>query len=102
MTDDRWIDIYANLAASIAPEIYGHEDVKKALLLHLVVSPECRVMKLSSFGNKGGVTRKMVDGMKIRGDINILMMGDPGVAKSQVSHESSLPRCRAQLVWPAP
>ena len=60
--------IYARLAKSLAPEIYGHVDVKKALLLQLV----------------GGVTRKMSDGMRIRGDINICLMGDPGVAKSQL------------------
>ena len=61
-------DIYGQLAASIAPEIYGHEDVKKALLLLLI----------------SGVTRTMEDGVKIRGDINVLLMGDPGVAKSQL------------------
>jgi DNA replication licensing factor MCM7 len=61
-------DIYSRLASSIAPEIFGHEDVKRALLLLLV----------------GGVTRHMKDGMKIRGDINICLMGDPGVAKSQL------------------
>lgn len=43
-------DFYTKLAASLAPEIYGHEDVKKALLLLLV----------------GGVDRAP-DGMKIRG-----------------------------------
>ena len=60
--------LYNKLAQSIAPEIYGHVDVKKALLLLLV----------------GGVTKTMGDGMKIRGDINICLMGDPGVAKSQL------------------
>ncbi|CCH44358.1 DNA replication licensing factor [Wickerhamomyces ciferrii] len=59
---------YNRLAQSIAPEIYGHEDVKKSLLLLLV----------------GGVDKKIGDGMKIRGDINICLMGDPGVAKSQL------------------
>lgn len=60
--------LYNKLAQSIAPEIYGHTDVKKALLLLLV----------------GGVTKNMGDGLKIRGDLNVLLMGDPGVAKSQL------------------
>lgn len=60
--------IYERLAKSIAPEIFGHDDVKKALLMVLV----------------GGVTKEVGDGMRIRGDINICLMGDPGVAKSQL------------------
>jgi DNA replication licensing factor MCM7 len=60
--------VYEVLSRSIAPEIYGHQDVKKALLLLLI----------------GGVTKEMGDGMRIRGDINICLMGDPGVAKSQL------------------
>ena len=43
--------MYDRLARSIAPEIFGHEDVKKALLLQLV----------------GGVSRKQKDGMRTRG-----------------------------------
>lgn len=61
-------DPVGHLASSIAPEIFGHGDIKRALLLMLVA----------------GVTRKLPDGMRIRGDINVLLMGDPGVAKSQL------------------
>lgn len=61
-------DVYNRLSKSIAPEIFGQLDVKKALLLLLV----------------GGVEKRIGDGMKIRGDINICLMGDPGVAKSQL------------------
>ncbi|KAH8154389.1 uncharacterized protein LAJ45_00916 [Morchella importuna] len=61
-------NLYDTLAKSIAPEIYGHDDVKKCLLLLLI----------------GGATKEMGDGMRIRGDINICLMGDPGVAKSQL------------------
>lgn len=61
-------DVYNKLARSIAPEIYGHLDIKKILLLVLC----------------GGVTKEIGDGLKIRGDINVCLMGDPGVAKSQL------------------
>jgi DNA replication licensing factor MCM7 len=68
------IQLYQRLAGSICPEIFGHEEVKKALLLLMV----------------GGVTKEMADGMKIRGSINVLLMGDPGIAKSQMlKHISS-------------
>merc|ERR1712151_1381884 len=61
-------NLYELAARSIAPEIFGHDNVKKALLLALV----------------GGVTKNMADGMKIRGEVHTLFMGDPGVAKSQL------------------
>ena len=61
-------DFYQKLAVSISPEIFGLEDVKKALLLLMV----------------GGITNAQQDGMKIRGDINIALVGDPGIAKSQL------------------
>ena len=56
------------LAKSIAPEIYGHEEVKKSLLLLMT----------------GGVTKITPDNLKIRGEINIALFGDPGIAKSQL------------------
>ena len=65
---DGDMQLYNRLALSICPEIFGMEEVKKALLLLMV----------------GGVTKEMVDGMKIRGNVNVLLMGDPGIAKSQM------------------
>lgn len=61
-------DLYDKLAVSLAPEIYGHEDIKKALLLLLV----------------GGSDQTAKGSLKIRGNIHALLMGDPGVAKSQL------------------
>ncbi|GET91640.1 minichromosome maintenance (MCM) complex subunit, putative [Leishmania tarentolae] len=58
--------VIEKLTRSIAPEIWGMEDVKKALLCQLV----------------GGSS--ITNGIRIRSDINILFMGDPGVAKSQL------------------
>lgn len=60
--------IYSRLVDSIAPMIYGHQSIKKGLLLQLI----------------GGVTKKTVDeGMQLRGDINICIVGDPSTSKSQ-------------------
>merc|ERR1712190_144162 len=64
--------LYERAAKSIGPEIFGHLDVKKALLLVLV----------------GSLTKQLKDGIKIRGDIHTLFMGDPGVAKSQLMKQA--------------
>ncbi|KAJ3040792.1 MCM DNA helicase complex subunit mcm6 [Rhizophlyctis rosea] len=65
MKNDRLI--YQKLVNSIAPHIFGHEDVKKGVLLQLL----------------GGVHKKTPEGMGLRGDINVCIVGDPSTAKSQ-------------------
>ena len=61
-------DIFERIIASISPTIYGYEQEKEALALQLF----------------GGVTKIMDDGTRIRGDIHIALIGDPGTAKSQI------------------
>lgn len=59
--------IYSRLVQSIAPMVYGHEVVKKGLLLQLM----------------SGVHKTTPEGMQLRGDINICVVGDPSTSKSQ-------------------
>ncbi|KAK7966652.1 DNA replication licensing factor mcm5 [Apiospora aurea] len=61
-------DLYNTMADCIAPSIYGNRDIKKAILCLLL----------------GGSKKILPDGMKLRGDINVLLLGDPGTAKSQL------------------
>ena len=61
-------DAYEKLIASFAPHIYGHEPIKEAILLLIV----------------GSVTKRLEDGSTRRGDINLLLVGDPGTAKSEM------------------
>jgi DNA replication licensing factor MCM5 len=64
----RLPDLYDRFARCIAPSIYGNADIKKAIA--------CLLM--------GGSKKILPDGMKLRGDINVLLLGDPGTAKSQL------------------
>ena len=61
-------DIYDRLIASFAPHIRGHELFKEAILLLIV----------------GSTQRALSDGSKVRGDINVFLVGDPGTAKSEM------------------
>lgn len=59
--------LYNRMVASIAPNVYGHEEVKRGILLMLF----------------GGVHKKTREGISLRGDINVCVVGDPSTAKSQ-------------------
>ncbi|XP_014280815.1 DNA replication licensing factor mcm5 isoform X1 [Halyomorpha halys] len=61
-------NIYENISKSVAPSIFGFLDIKKAIACLLF----------------GGSRKRLPDGLTRRGDINILLLGDPGTAKSQL------------------
>ena len=60
-------NVFSLLASAIAPQVSGHEDIKKGILLMLM----------------GGVQKQTPEGVKLRGDINTCIVGDPSTAKSQ-------------------
>ena len=87
-------NVYDIISKSVAPAIYGGDDIKKAgnepdvdLLLWLVfLTPSLTItfLPLVACLLFGGSRKQLPDGMRLRGDINILMLGDPGTAKSQM------------------
>lgn len=61
-------NIFENLVGSIATGIYGYNEIKEAMILQLF----------------GGISHKLADGTKLRGNIHILITGDPGVGKTRM------------------
>ncbi|GMH62323.1 hypothetical protein TL16_g03452 [Triparma laevis f. inornata] len=72
-------DLYNKLVNSIAPNVFGHQEVKRGVLLMLL----------------GGVHKTTQEGIKLRGDVNVCIVGDPSTAKSQFLKyvHTFLPRC---------
>ncbi|KII65571.1 Maternal DNA replication licensing factor mcm6 [Thelohanellus kitauei] len=79
MTDQEWRKIYEmsqdrnlynNLVSSLFPTVYGCEEVKRGILLMLI----------------GGVPKYTIEGTKLRGDINICIIGDPSTAKNKLKN----------------
>ncbi|MDQ1280905.1 MAG: replicative helicase Mcm [Thermoproteota archaeon] len=73
--EEKWIQelsrdplVHQKIIRSIAPSIYGYSDIKEAIMYLLF----------------GGISKSLSDGISIRGDPNILIVGDPGTAKSQL------------------
>ncbi|MFH1506733.1 MAG: minichromosome maintenance protein MCM, partial [archaeon] len=75
-------NIIPKLINSMAPSIYGHDRIKEALLLQMA----------------GGVRKKRKDGMVTRGDIHVLLIGDPGSGKSQLLKRMSNVAPKARFV----
>jgi replicative DNA helicase Mcm len=68
LTMSKKPDIYEKIISSFAPHVHGHEVIKESILLLIV----------------GSITKKLEDGSTRRGDINVLLVGDPGTAKSEM------------------
>ncbi|MCX6710617.1 MAG: minichromosome maintenance protein MCM [Candidatus Woesearchaeota archaeon] len=73
---------YEKLIASVAPSIFGFEEIKEALLLQLC----------------GGVQKVRKDGIISRGDIHVLLVGDPGSGKSQMLKRISIVAPRGRYI----
>ncbi|MBW2991906.1 minichromosome maintenance protein MCM, partial [Candidatus Woesearchaeota archaeon] len=74
--------VYEKISASMAPSIYGYEKIKEALVLQLV----------------GGVKKERNDGMTTRGDMHVLLIGDPGAGKSALLKRFSRVAPKARFV----
>jgi len=74
--------VFEKLRDSLAPSIYGHEQVKEAILLQMF----------------GGVAKKREKGDVTRGDSHILLVGDPGSGKSQLLKKVSVVAPKSRYV----
>ncbi|MGV8162963.1 MAG: minichromosome maintenance protein MCM [Candidatus Nanoarchaeia archaeon] len=75
-------NVYEKFIDSIAPTVYGHDRIKEALVLQLF----------------GGCKKKQNDGVQRRGDIHVLLVGDPGSGKSQLLKRMSIVAPKSRFV----
>lgn len=75
-------NVYEKLSFSLAPSIYGHDRTKEAIIAQLV----------------GGCQKKRTDGTKTRGDLHILLIGDPGAGKSMLLKRSQVVAPKSRYV----
>jgi len=80
LSEDR--RLYEKIIGSVAPSIYGHDKVKEAVVLQLV----------------GGVKKVRSDGVSTRGDMHVLLIGDPGAGKSQLLKRAAIVAPKARFV----
>ena len=74
--------VYEKLAYSLAPSIYGHDRTKEAIVMQLV----------------GGCHKKREDGTRTRGDLHVLLIGDPGAGKSMLLKRSQVVAPKSRYV----
>lgn len=74
--------LYKKLVNSLAPSIYGHDEIKESILLQLV----------------GGIKKYRPDGTSTRGDIHMLLIGDPGAGKTQLIKRTAAVAPKARFV----
>jgi len=76
------LKLMEKLTQALAPGIFGHDRIKEALLMQFA----------------GGVTKTRDDGVKTRGDIHVLLIGDPGSGKSQLLKRASVVAPKSRYV----
>jgi replicative DNA helicase Mcm len=74
--------IYIKLVESMVPSIYGHDKVKEAIMLQLM----------------GGVAKTRPDGVRTKGDMHVMLIGDPGCGKTQVLKRFSIIAPKSRFV----
>jgi DNA replication licensing factor MCM5 len=75
---------YERFAKSVGPSIYGSLGTDTVCNFHILLNWHSDIKKAITCLLFGGSKKVLPDGMRLRGDINVLLLGDPGTAKSQL------------------